>query len=701
MARVAICTVRGWAPQPHGRVTWLLPDNTVVQTFITERQYRLGQWGTPPDPDAINCGASLGPAFDRGAGGMGLAGDMVEHKSTGWWWVVLTDAQRVDIRARTTRAGRKVEVVLRGQQVLLAPSQFTGTVPNITAVLPEIPGVSIVSGVITIDDDLATETTVTDRGEARRLHGSVNEETTAGNDQANLDSITIATGLTASGSNTCVLGLGGAIDPSGDSLSSATYDGDAMTQIAGVGDTSETGNPQVRIARLIAPNATADADLVFNWPETMGDAALWGVTLSDVDQTTPETDTDTTSGTGTTATLTLTTASGERLYDVYSINTDPTPTIGGGQSHDRDAVLSAGPITRGFHVTSQLGSVDGVMSATWSGSQTFFQAAVSIKEVSGGAISITPPQGNLTLSPVAPTATVAHTRTGATADLTLSTVAPSATVAHTRAPSAADLVLDGPAPAATVAHTRSPAQADLSLTGAAPTVTTGGDKVASPAAGDLSLSTVAPAATIAHTRSPAAVDLTLSPVAPTATLDHLRTGSAADLTLTGPAPSATVAHTRAPGQATLTLSTTAPTVTVEGAGAITRTPAAADLALSTLAPSATVAHSRAPASADLSLSPVAPTASLDHNRAVSQANLTLTGAAPTATLEIVIAPAAANLTLSTTTPTVTVGLLVAFEAATWDVRYQARTWEPAYEAREWDVPYAARPWDVRYDENSP
>jgi hypothetical protein len=314
-----------------------------------------------------------------------------------------------------------------------------------------------------------------------------------------------------------------------------------------------------------------------------------------------------------------------------------------------------------------------------------------------------PGQGNLALSPTAPTAvrTVNVDLSPASANLAFSTVAPSLVVDVRRDPASANLALSPTAPSiaiisparavvswlrvryvpgnsvavspssvnltlSTVAPSvvqdirRDPATADLSISTTAPSRVT--DERRDPAAADLSISTVAP--TVVQTTnvdaSPATVNLSLSSTAPTViqTTAVDASPNAAQLSLSAQAPSVIQDVRRDPASANLNLTTTAPDLSVTEGESVDRSPAAANLALSTVAPTVvqTTIVSAVPATADLALSTVAP--SIVQTTSVSAfpatANLALSSAAPTLvqTTNVDAVPATAQLTLSTTAPTI-------------------------------------------------
>ena len=108
-------------------------------------------------------------------------------------------------------------------------------------------------------------------------------------------------------------------------------------------------------------------------------------------------------------------------------------------------------------------------------------------------IAITPPQGNLTLSAVAPS--LDTNITAPQGSLALSTTAPSAGVGFSIIAAAASLVLSTVAPTVLQEHLAYPARADLTLSSSAPTVNSGGsvDTAITIEAGQLVLSAERPA----------------------------------------------------------------------------------------------------------------------------------------------------------------------------------------------------------------
>lgn len=299
----------------------------------------------------------------------------------------------------------------------------------------------------------------------------------------------------------------------------------------------------------------------------------------------------------------------------------------------------------------------------------------------GTDTTITPPQGNLTLSATAP------------ARLT----------ASNRLPSAGDLALSSTAPSRVTGSNRLPAAGDLTLSSTAPTVQVGGDKVISPPQANLVLSATAPARVLASNRLPAQADLALSSTAPSRVTDSARAVPQANLALSATAPARQTASNRLPAAANLTLSSTAPTVDVSGGIVVPQ----GDLTLSTTAPTRTVDHIRvvpqanltlsgtaptigqgisiSPPSANLTLSATAPARVNASQRLPAAGNLTLSTTAPTVGGDRTISPATAQLVLSSTAPQVTSSNLIAIGETTWTPAFHSRTWDVAYHSRTWTV----------------
>lgn len=166
--------------------------------------------------------------------------------------------------------------------------------------------------------------------------------------------LTVSHTVTASGGNRAFyLGCG---LRSRTITATATYAGQAMTEIAGVEDGST--NIRTYLFRRIAPATGAN-----NWVVTQSSGAAMaciGISLLDVNQSTPETDTDNvTCGTGT-QTLTLTTATDELLLDVFALALTNSATAGANQTEEADVQTSENTLTVAF--SRQSGADGGVMS---------------------------------------------------------------------------------------------------------------------------------------------------------------------------------------------------------------------------------------------------------------------------------------------------------------------------------------------------
>lgn len=248
----------------------------------------------------------------------------------------------------------------------------------------------------------------------------------------------------------------------------------------------------------------------------------------------------------------------------------------------------------------------------------------------GGDTTVTPAQGALTLTGLAPT--ILHDR-----------VAP---------PAQGAITLTGQAPSALHDRVLDVGTAALSLTGLAPTALR--QKVAQPDAGALSLTGLAPTILYDRVIDVGAAALTLTGQAPTALHDRVPQTGAGALTLTGFAP---------------TISTGGDTTVDVGAGALTLTgqaptplhdeleqPGAAVLSLTGYAPTVLVAKVAQPAQGALTLTGFAPTILHDHVAQPGAGALALTGYAPTKIQTYAKTPGVAALALTGYAPSADVAV---------------------------------------------
>ena len=183
--------------------------------------------------------------------------------------------------------------------------------------------------------------------------------------------LTVSHTVTASGGNRAIyLGCG---LRNRTITATATYAGQAMTEVAGVADAST--NIRTYLFRKTAP-VTGTNDWVAT--QSSGTAmACIARSLLDVDQATPETDTDNvTCGTGT-QTLTLTTAANELLLDVFALALTSSATPGADQTEEADLVTSENTLT--VSMSRQDGADGGVMSYAPDAAGVSCYSAASVK----------------------------------------------------------------------------------------------------------------------------------------------------------------------------------------------------------------------------------------------------------------------------------------------------------------------------------
>jgi hypothetical protein len=155
----------------------------------------------------------------------------------------------------------------------------------------------------------------------------------------------------------------------------ATYNSVAMTEVRRDQDGSLLHGSW--IFRLVNPSTGAN-----NWEVTQSVATTMvcnGVSLTNVHQVTPETDSDgICASSGTTSTLTLTTGSNEVLLDTVENGVDTAALTKGADQTDEYTPIEFQSGTGTAGASWQLGSVDGIMSWSWTGSSGHCQSAVSV-----------------------------------------------------------------------------------------------------------------------------------------------------------------------------------------------------------------------------------------------------------------------------------------------------------------------------------
>ncbi|MDX1404915.1 MAG: DUF6701 domain-containing protein, partial [Woeseiaceae bacterium] len=167
---------------------------------------------------------------------------------------------------------------------------------------------------------------------------------------------------------------------SGETVSSVTYNGDALTF---QGSAQGPGNDsRVEIWTRVAPDVGTH-DVVVNLSASSHDGASAGVaTFTGVDQTTPLGTFASDSGTGGSASFNVSSAAGDIVFGVVAVDdsTDYNLVPGSGQAEhwdlDTDELNASG--------TTEDGAASVTTSWTWSGSDDFAAGGISIKAASGG-----------------------------------------------------------------------------------------------------------------------------------------------------------------------------------------------------------------------------------------------------------------------------------------------------------------------------
>lgn len=193
---------------------------------------------------------------------------------------------------------------------------------------------------------------------------------TAGEKGNSGTTLTISHTVTALGGNRSIYVLCGL--RSRTVTATATYAGQAMTEIAGVAHGAT--NLRVYIFRKTGPATGAN-----DWVVTQSSAtamACWAFSATNVDQITPETDTDNSCAGGNSPSLTLTTATNEILLDVMGLSVTSAGTPGANQTEESDQVTSENTLT--VAGSRQDGADGGAMTYTGTGGTSCY-SAVAIK----------------------------------------------------------------------------------------------------------------------------------------------------------------------------------------------------------------------------------------------------------------------------------------------------------------------------------
>jgi len=273
---------------------------------------------------------------------------------------------------------------------------------------------------------------------------------------------------------------------------------------------------------------------------------------------------------------------------------------------------------------------------------------------------ISPAQGNLALSSIAPVALYDRNIISSQGNLILSPTAPAAVRTSNVFvnPLQGNIVLSSTVP--TVVRTAhrdivSP-QGNIVLSQTAPSVVRTANVFTNPLQGNIALSSNAPdvQAGAGISKSPPQAELILSPTTPTVVQSEHRNLAIpqGNITLSGTAPVITISVVRLPAQGNLILSPTVPSV-VRTAHVFVNA-LQGNLALSPVAPVVLVNSNRLPLQGNFVLSPTAPTVfqTFHRNITVSQGNAILTAESPTTGGAMSRLPAQANLALSPTVPSV-------------------------------------------------
>jgi hypothetical protein len=155
----------------------------------------------------------------------------------------------------------------------------------------------------------------------------------------------------------------------------ATYNSVSMTEVRN--DVEGSTAHRTYIFRLLAPDTGAH-----DWVVTQSGAITMvcnGVSLTNVNQSTPETDHDgLCAASGTSATLTLTDTADDLVLDTVENSVDGSALTQGADQTDEYTPIDFQSGTGTAGASQQLGSADGVMSWSWTGSAGHCHSAVSV-----------------------------------------------------------------------------------------------------------------------------------------------------------------------------------------------------------------------------------------------------------------------------------------------------------------------------------
>ena len=154
----------------------------------------------------------------------------------------------------------------------------------------------------------------------------------------------------------------------------ATYAGVSMTAVRPV----DTGTGiEIYMFYLVAPATGSN-----NWVATQNSALSMichGLSFTNVNQVSPLTSNDAICASGTSATRTLSTTTNDILVDILALNIESaSATPGAGQTTISGLPLESAGTTLTQAGSQQAGSVDGVMSYSWTGASSNCYGAISI-----------------------------------------------------------------------------------------------------------------------------------------------------------------------------------------------------------------------------------------------------------------------------------------------------------------------------------
>lgn len=227
------------------------------------------------------------------------------------------------------------------------------------------------------------------------------------------------------------------------------------------------------------------------------------------------------------------------------------------------------------------------------------------------------------------------------------------------------VTISGLAPSVQIGYALAPAIGSLTLTGLQPAVTT--QALVSPDIGLLTFSGLAPSVTAGITSAPDIGVLTLTGLTPDVATQHIVTPSIGAITLTGLQPASEVDHPRVPDIGALTLTGLQPSVTVIDSPV---TPNVGLITLSGLAPTVTQEISVTPDVGAVTLTGLQPAVTIAHLTSPAIGLVTLTGLQPSISVGSAdsISPLTGVVTLSGLAPTLILELAVtpAVGVLTWN-----------------------------------